>query len=277
MIPPPLLLTAAILLIQVGAALAKGLMTPENAMGMVLLRNLGAALMLAAVVRPDIRGLTGAQWRDIGCLSLALVGFNGLFYLALPHAPLGIVVTIGFLGPLGVSVIGARRAIDFLWPALALGGALLLAPWDGVERMDSTGLALSVAYAFAWIGYMLMSKRSGRSTPGFTGLAVGLPISVILLAPFGLPHVGPFLAAPASLGIVALVAFFTVLPMALEYQSLKRLDPKVYGVLVATEPGFAAFAGLVLLGERLGAAGWAALVAVSVAAAGSALTGRRDA
>lgn len=271
LLPPPLLVIAAILLIQIGAATAKGVMTAENAMGFVLLRNLGAALMLLAVVRPRIVGLTRRQWLDIAGLSVALALFNGVFYLAIPRVPLGLVVTIGFLGPLAVSVFGARRPLDYAWPLLALAGVALLTPWGG-SSFDPLGLAFAFAYAGAWVAYVLMSARSGRSIPGFEGLSIALAISTFMLVPFGLHEAGSFLASPVTVATVAMVSLFTVLPFALEYLALKRLNPAVYGVIIATEPAFAALAGLVLLGEVLGLTAWIALVAVSIAAAGSTLT-----
>lgn len=277
LVPPPLLVIGAILLIQAGAATSKGLMTAENAMGLVLLRNCGAALMAMAVVRPNIVGLTRRQWLDVLGLALALAAFNGIFYLAIPRVPIGLVVTIGFLGPLLLGVLGAHRSIDYAWPALALGGVLLLTPWGGSDWLDPLGLALAFAYAAAWIGYILMSAKSGRSIPGLLGLSLGMAASTLILLPFGWSQAQGFLGSPQTIALIGVVSLFTVLPFALEYIALKRMRPSVYGVIVATEPAIAALVALAMLGETIGTAGWIALVAVSVAAAGSTLWGKRGA
>lgn len=272
LVPPPLLVVAAIVLIQAGAATSKGLMTAENAIGVVWLRNLGALLMLLAVARPDLLALTRRQWLDALGLALALAAFNSIFYLAIPRVPIGLVVTIGFLGPLLLGLLGARRALDIVWPALALGGVLLLTPWTGASHVDPMGLLLAFAYAGAWIGYILFSGRSGRSLPGLLGLTLGMAGSTLILTPFGWSAAQEFLARPQTLPLIGLVSLFTVLPFALEYLALKRMKPSLYGVIVATEPAIAALVALLMLGEGIGLAGWIALAAVSVAAAGATLT-----
>lgn len=272
LVPPPLLVIAAIVLIQAGAATSKGLMTADNAMGVVWLRNVGALLMLLAVARPDLTALTRRQWLDAAGLGIALALFNSIFYLAIPRVPIGLVVTIGFLGPLLLGLLGARRPLDYIWPALALGGVLLITPWTGASHVDPLGLVLAFAYAGAWIGYILFSGRSGRSLPGLLGLTLGMAGSTLILAPFGWSTAQEFLARPETLPLIGLVSLFTVLPFALEFMALKRMKPSLYGVIVATEPAIAALVALVMLGEGIGLAGWIALMAVSIAAAGATLT-----
>ncbi|MGE0211598.1 MAG: DMT family transporter [Parvibaculaceae bacterium] len=272
LVPPPLLVVAAIVLIQAGAATSKGLMTADNAMGVVWLRNLGALLILLAVARPDLTALTRRQWLDALGLGVALALFNSIFYLAIPRVPIGLVVTIGFLGPLLLGLLGARRLIDYLWPALALGGVMLITPWTGGSHIDPIGLLLAFAYAGAWIAYILFSGRSGRSLPGLLGLTLGMAGSTLMLTPFGWSAAQGFLAQPDTLPLIGLVSLFTVLPFALEYMALKRMKPSLYGVIVATEPAIAALVALLMLGEGIGVAGWIALAAVSIAAVGATLT-----
>ena len=241
---------------------------------MVLLRNVGAALILVAAVRPRFTGLTARQWLDAIGLAAALCLFNAIFYLAIPRVPIGIVVTIGFLGPLLLGLMGARRPLDFAWPVLALAGVLVLTPWGGTGQLDPLGLALAFAYAGAWIAYILFSARGGRSLPGFLGLTIGMCLSTVMLLPFGWSAAHDFIGSAHTLALIGVVSLFTVLPFALEYMALKRMRPALYGVIVATEPAIAAIAALILLGEGIGATGWVALVAVSVAAAGATLTQR---
>lgn len=277
LVPPPLLVIGAIVLIQAGAATSKGLMTADNAMGVVWLRNLGAFLMLLVVARPNLTALTRRQWLDALGLGIALALFAGIFYLAIPRVPIGLVVTIGFLGPLFLGLLGARRPLDYVWPALALGGVLLITPWTGASHIDPLGLALAFAYAGAWIAYILFSGRSGRSLPGLLGLTLGMAGSTLILTPFGWSAAQDFVARPETLPLIGLVSLFTVLPFALEYMALKRMKPSLYGIIVATEPAIAALVAFLMLGEGIGLAGWAALLSVSIAAAGATLARAKDA
>jgi len=270
-IPAPLYVLAAILLIQFASAVAKEIITPSTVMGLVFLRTLFGAILVTAFVRPDLRALSRQQWLYGAALGVAMTVFTGLIYLALTRLPLALVVTIGFLGPLCVSLFGARRPLDYLWPVLGFAGVLLLTPIDGNTEFDSIGLIYAGLYALAWAAYILMSARSARTTPGFVGFAVALWFTALCSAPFGLPHVGHYLSTFAGLADVVLITVLATLPFALEFLALKRLSPAVFGVVLSSEPAIAALVGLAMLGEILPVAGWVALGLVSVAALGSSL------
>ena len=126
--PPTLLVLAGVASVQVGAALAKSLFDEIGAGGTVFLRVLSAAIMLALVWRPSVkRRAAGELWLALA-FGLVLAGMNLAFYSALDRIPLGVAVTLEFVGPLGVAVAGSRRLLDLLWAVLAAAGILLLAP-----------------------------------------------------------------------------------------------------------------------------------------------------
>ena len=62
----------------------------------------------------------------------------------------------------------------------------------------------------------------------------------------------------------------SVIPYSLELEALRRLPPRVFGVLMSLEPGVAALVGLVVLGQSLDARQIAAIGLVVVASAGAA-------
>src|SRR5215469_10691208 len=117
-----LLLLIAMGSIQVGASLAKTLFHTVGAAGAVALRTALATLILAIVLKPWRARFTAASWPALAIYGVSLGVMNFLYYLALRTVPLGITVALEFTGPLAVAVLSSRRAIDFLWAALAAVG-----------------------------------------------------------------------------------------------------------------------------------------------------------
>ena len=113
-VPPVALVIAAVASVQIGSALAKTLFDEVGSGGTVLLRTLFAALILALLWRPGLRGRSRREWLLIGLFGFCLAGMNYAFYASLDRIPLGVAVTFEFVGPLGVAVFGSRRALDVL-------------------------------------------------------------------------------------------------------------------------------------------------------------------
>ncbi len=200
---------------------------------------------------------------------------NFSFYSALDRIPLGIAVTIEFIGPLGVAVVGSRRALDFVWVALAAGGILLFAPWTGA-RLDPFGVLLALVAGGLWACYILLSARVGSVFPGSSGLALAMGIGALAILPVGVLSAGTALLNPLVLlagGAVALLS--SAIPYSLEIEALRRMPTHVFGIMMSLEPAVAALAGLLLLAERLSARDVAALALVTAAMLGVTLRNRR--
>ena len=130
-IPPLPAVVLAMISVQGGAALAKGLFPVLGPAGTVGLRIGLSALILLAVFRPRLNRLNAAQWRVMIPYGVVLGVMNLLFYLSLSRIPLGLAVTVEFIGPLAVAVFGSRKAVDLLWVVLAAAGIALITPWSG--------------------------------------------------------------------------------------------------------------------------------------------------
>ena len=186
-VPPVGLVVLGILSVQVGAAFAKALFPALGPYGTVFLRLVFAALILMLSWRPRLRGHKGRDYLLVLLFGLVFAAMNTSFYASLDRLPLGVAVTVEFVGPLGVAVFGSRRLVDLLWAALAAGGIVLLTPLSGVSgaQIDHLGLALALVAGLCWAAYILISVRVGRAFPGGTGLALGTAVGAVLVAPAG--------------------------------------------------------------------------------------------
>jgi len=269
-VPPAVLVLGAVASVQTGASLAKSLFDEVGPGGTVLLRVLLATIVLAAIWRPALRERSRAELWLVFWFGLSLAGMNFAFYTALDRIPLGVAVTIEFVGPLGVAVAGSRRALDLLWVVLAAAGILLLANLGGGDT-DVIGVALALLAGGFWGGYILLSARAGQAFPGGSGLSLAMIVASAVLLPFGIAQGGTELLDPAVLGVGLGVAMLSsAIPYSLELEALRRLPARVFGVLMSLEPAMATLAGFVVLGEVLGAREIAAVGLVVVASAGAA-------
>jgi len=199
-------------------------------------------------------------------LTLAFMNFS--FYSALSRIPLGIAVTVEFVGPLAVAVAGSRKVLDFVWVALAAAGIVLFAPWTGAS-LNPLGLLLALLAGVFWACYILLSARVGKLVPGRNGLAMAMSIGAVVLIPIGIGSAGTALLNPLVLLAGCALAFLSsALPYSLEIEALRRLPTHVFGILMSLEPAIAALAGFILLGQRLDARDLIALALVTGASLG---------
>ena len=183
------LVLAAACSVQGGAAVAKSLFPQLGPPGVVFLRLAFGSAALWAIARPELRGRARADLRLIAALGVVLVSMNITFYEALSRAPLGVVVTVEFLGPLAVAVIGSRRAVDLLWVVLAGAGVALLAENRG-GSVHVTGIVLAATAGFFWALYILLGVRVGQKFAGASGLAPAMALGAVLMAPWGIYTAG---------------------------------------------------------------------------------------
>lgn len=260
------LLGLSMVSVQVGAGFASRLMTVIGSPGAVLYRQGGAALVLLVVTRPSVRGRNRREWATIATFGAVLAVMNTSFYAAVERLPLGVAVTIELTGPLGLAAVLSRRAADLGWVAVAMGGVVLLGGGGG--GLDGAGVALALAAAAAWAGYILLSRSTGRLGGGVGSLGLAMAVAAMLVAPFGL-RAGAVLARPDVVVQGAVVAVLAgLVPFSLELVALRRVPARVFGVLMSLSPVAAAGSGFVLLGERLSGRALAAMalvVAASVA------------
>lgn len=265
-----LLVLASIVSVQCGSALATTLFDEIGAAGAVFLRAGFGALVLLAWTRGEV--LRAREWphRDVFLLGVAVAAVNLFFYAALERLPLGITVTLEFVGPLGVAIVGSRRRRDAVWVVLAAAGIVLLSDGTGGGGFDALGVVLALTAGAFWAAYIVQSDRVGALGPGPGGATMAAVISALLVAPLGLAQGGPEIFVPSHLAVGAAVGVLsTAIPYAFEMEALRRLPRAVFGVLMSLEPAVAAAIGFIALSQNLDAIEVLAISLVVIASAGA--------
>ncbi len=266
------LVLGGILSVQFGAAVAKDLFDRIDPTAMVFLRLATSTVVFWALARPMLRGRSREDWLVVVGFGLSLGLMNWSIYQAFARIPLGLAVTIEFVGPLAIAVIGSRRARDLVWVALACGGVLLLGFQP--EGVTLVGVLYALLAGAGWASYILFSASTGRRWPGIDGLAVASAVATALLVPAVLAGgVGDLLHLDILLLGAAVGLLSSVIPYSFELAALRSLRPAVFGILMSLEPAAAALAGMLVLHEFLTPLQWVAMACVVAASVGATRSG----
>lgn len=274
-IPPIPAVLLAIISVQSGAAIAKTLFPSIGAAGTASLRIGISALILMAVYRPKLTKLTKEQWKFVIPYGLCLGAMNLVFYFAIERIPIGLAVTLEFIGPLMVAVLGSKRAVDFLWVLLAAVGIVLIAPWT-TNGVDILGAALATLAGAFWAAYIVLGGKISQKMDGNEAVATGMLLAACLVVPFGIFGGGLEGLTPKFLGMgIALALLSSAIPFTLEMKALGRLPARTFSILMSLEPAAAAICAFIFLQEYLSFNEILAVVFVVAASAGSTITSRR--
>lgn len=272
-VPPPALILLGIISLQVGAGFAKHLFDRLPPSAIVTMRLLTSAIVLGFLARRALRTVLRDHSRSSLAIAagfgLALALMNFSIYQSFARIPLGVAVTIEFLGPLTVSIVASRRPRDAVWVVLAGAGVVMLAR-GGSGGLDPVGIAFGLLAGACWAGYILLTATTGKRFSGSTGLAVASMVGTVAILPLGVASAGSALLDPRLvLAGLAVGLLSSVIPYSLELEALRRMPARVFGVLMSLEPAVAALVGVALLGEVLTGRQWIAICCVIVACAGA--------
>ena len=271
------LVLAAVCSVQVGAALAKNLFPTLGAAGVTWLRLAIAAVILVAIWRPRAWTWDRHSLLLVAVFGVVVAAMNATFYSSLDRIPLGVAVTVEFLGPLTLAAVLSRRPSDVVWVVLALLGIVLLVKAVGSTSLDVVGLLLAAGAGVFWACYILLSARVGERIPGGSGLAVALVVAGLVTLPTGVASVAGSLTWPTLAAAAGVAILSSALPWSLELEALRRVPTAVFGILMSLEPAVAAISGWALLHETLALRQWLGIVLVVLASAGATLTSSRAA
>ncbi|MFT3886681.1 MAG: EamA family transporter [Arachnia sp.] len=271
---PVVLVLISIGSVQLGASFAKGLFGVAEPATIAFLRVALASLALVAISRPKLTGRTARDWALVVGYGVALAGMNVSIYYSFERIPIGVAVTLEFVGPLVLAVVGSRRLVDLLWVGLAALGVALLGAGPG--SIDPVGAALALLAGALWASYIALAGPVGRRWEGISGLTVGSTLGAVGLAVPGIALAGSALASPRVWLIASGVALLSsVIPYALELHARRVIRASTFSILMSLEPAAAALFAWLVLGEWLGWAEWLAMAAVVAASVGAVRTARR--
>ena len=256
--------------VQGGAAIAKGILPLIGVAGTAAIRIVLSAIILLAVFRPPVHRFTAAQWRAVVPYGITIGVMNLLFYQALVRIPLGLAVSLEFVGPLAVAIVGSRRALDVVWVVVAMAGIALIVPFQADGAIDPVGVIFALLTGACWAAYIVLGGRVSQRLDAGAAVTIGMTIAALTITPYaivdgGIENFALHLLVPC----VAIAVLSSALPYALEMNALRLLPGRTFSILMSLEPMIAALCGLVLLGEHLTRAQWVAVALVVIASGGA--------
>ncbi|MEZ0184662.1 DMT family transporter [Flavobacterium oncorhynchi] len=274
-IPPVPAVLLAILSVQCGAAIAKTLFPAIGAAGTASIRIGVSALILLLAYRPNLKQIKPNQWKIVVPYGLCLGAMNLTFYLAIERIPIGLAVTLEFIGPLLLAIIGSKRLIDYCWVLLAAAGIVLIAPWSN-DAIDTVGVLFALLAAALWATYIILGGKVSKIMHGGQAVATGMLFASLLILPFGFYENGLLNLTPKLFGYgVALALLSSAIPFTLEMKALGQLPPRTFSILMSLEPAAATICAFLFLQEKLNFYEILAVVCVVSASVGATLTAKR--
>lgn len=274
-IPPIYAVLLAIISVQCGAAIAKTLFPAIGAAGTASIRIGISAIILLLAYRPNLKQITPNQWKIVIPYGLSLGAMNLIFYLGIERIPIGLAVTLEFVGPLLVAIIGSRRLIDYCWVLLAAIGIALIAPWSN-SNVDLLGVIFALLAGGFWAAYIVLGGKVSKIMNGGQAVSTGMLFAAILILPFGFYENGLANLTPKFLGMgIALALLSSAIPFTLEMKALGQLPPRTFSILMSLEPAAASICAFIFLQEHLSFYEILAVVCVVTASVGSTLTAKR--
>ena len=268
-IPPIPAVLFAIISVQSGAAIAKTLFPELGAAATASLRIGISALILLAVYRPNLSKINTNQWKVVIPYGLSLGAMNLIFYFAIERIPIGLAVTLEFIGPLVVAVVGSKRLLDYLWILLAAAGIVLIAPWSD-NGVDLLGVVFALVAGALWAAYIVLGGKVSKIMKGGEAVAVGMLFATILILPFGIIGQGFQNMTPNFFYLgIALALLSSAIPFTLEMKALGQLPARTFSILMSLEPAAASICGLLFLQEYLTTNEIIAVICVVIASVGS--------
>ena len=234
-----------------------------------------SSLLLLLINRPNLKKISKQQWLICLCYGISISGMNLIFYYSIERVPLGLAVTVEFIGPLLLALMLSRKLSDLAWASLACIGILLIVPWQN-NNVDLVGLVMAFTAGLFWVGYILMGSKLTKLIDGRIGATIGTSIAALIVVPIGFYNNAFEQMSWMYLLIGFCVAILSSsLPFTLDLLAMKKIPPKSFSILTSLHPAFAALSGFILLGEVLNITQWMSILCVVLASIGTTITSNK--
>ena len=274
-VPAWMLASAAMLSVQLGAAISVGLFDEIGVAGTAWLRLTLGALGFILIARPRYWQWSWRELRAPILLGVVSAGMTLCFLAAIDLLPLGTAVAIEFLGPLSVAAIHSHSRRALAWPALALVGVVLLTePWQGTPSL--LGITFAALAGVGWGLYIVITQHVGDRFAGVDGLAISLPVAAIVTAVVGLPQAWGHLSMQVLLVGLGAAILLPLIPWTFELYALRRLTKAAFGTLMVLEPAIALVIGIVVLHQSAAVWQFVGIACVVLAGIAAERTGHRE-
>jgi len=225
-----------------------------------------AAVLMLMVWRPRLGRRPAGEWIAIGGFGIAMAGISICLHEAITRIPIGVAITLEFLGPCAVALLASRRLHEAACSLFALVGVVLVAGPGG--GFDTVGFAFALAAA-AFLGlYTVFAEKVGKSPGGMGDLSLSVAVAAVLSLPFA--HGGLGTMTARTFGLLLLTATLGVLvPYLADTVAARLSGARVIGTLFSLDPIMGTLVGIVALGQAINSAGIMGIALVVLA--GSAL------
>ncbi|WP_232218126.1 EamA family transporter [Corynebacterium tuscaniense] len=250
---------------QAAAVIVTDMLGTVGAPGVSGLRMAAAAVIMVALFRPKLAGMTRARAINIVVYGVAMGMMSMMVYAAIARLPQGVAVTIDFLGPCVVSFLGLTMWRSRLWAVVAFIGVALIA--QPSNDLDIVGIGFAALGAVFFGAYTLFAARMGSTDGGgMPDLALSVVVAALILMPFSVPAV-PLLSGPMWITIIISGFIGAVIPYVMDTIAAGIVSAAVVGTLFALDPVIGAILGWAFSGDELTWSMVAGIVMIAVAGA----------
>lgn len=168
--------------IQTSSSLSASLFGALGPIPVSSMRMLVAAIVILALTRPKLAGRSKGEWLGIVVYGLAMAAMNVCLYSAIDRIPMGVAVTLEFLGPCVVALAGSHHWREGLCAVVALVGVGLISFTPG-GYFNPAGYLFALGSAVCFGLYTLFADRVGKAGTGLDGLALSVTVAALATSP----------------------------------------------------------------------------------------------